>query len=161
MDCPKGFTRDQSARCLGRGGIVRHYIDTALWSTGYCGDIPETDAPENMDEVATFSECSVNMLHDARKQCAAFLWTARSLLRPFVRAWGLEETLSRAGHDLWLTAQGHGAGFWDGDWRLRPLDTLGDPVDHGDALTTLAKDHGYRGDLYHVGDYSAGTVHME
>lgn len=21
-----------------------------------------------------------------------------------------------AGHDLWLTASGHGAGFWDGDW---------------------------------------------
>ena len=21
------------------------------------------------------------------------------------------------GHDLWLTRQGHGAGFWDGDWR--------------------------------------------
>jgi len=24
--------------------------------------------------------------------------------------WGM------AGHDLWLTSQGHGAGFWDGDW---------------------------------------------
>lgn len=22
-----------------------------------------------------------------------------------------------AGHDLWLTRNGHGAGFWDGDWR--------------------------------------------
>jgi hypothetical protein len=22
-----------------------------------------------------------------------------------------------AGHDFWLTRNGHGAGFWDGDWR--------------------------------------------
>jgi hypothetical protein len=21
-----------------------------------------------------------------------------------------------AGHDFWLTRNGHGAGFWDGDW---------------------------------------------
>ena len=24
--------------------------------------------------------------------------------------------LERAGHDFWLTRNGHGAGFWDGDW---------------------------------------------
>lgn len=24
--------------------------------------------------------------------------------------------LEYAGHDLWLTSRGHGAGFWDGDW---------------------------------------------
>jgi len=23
---------------------------------------------------------------------------------------------ARAGHDFWLTRNGHGAGFWDGDW---------------------------------------------
>jgi hypothetical protein len=23
---------------------------------------------------------------------------------------------SQAGHDFWLTRNGHGAGFWDGDW---------------------------------------------
>lgn len=22
-----------------------------------------------------------------------------------------------AGHDFWLTRNGHGAGFWDGDWK--------------------------------------------
>jgi hypothetical protein len=24
--------------------------------------------------------------------------------------------MSRAGHDFWLTRNGHGAGFWDGEW---------------------------------------------
>jgi hypothetical protein len=26
------------------------------------------------------------------------------------------EDPSQAGHDFWLTRNGHGAGFWDGDW---------------------------------------------
>jgi hypothetical protein len=34
------------------------------------------------------------------------------------------------GSDLYLTAVGHGAGFWDGDW---------DPI--GDELTAIAKRH--------------------
>lgn len=35
------------------------------------------------------------------------------------------------GRDLWYTSQGHGCGFDDGDWPL-----------HGDALATLAEEHG-------------------
>jgi hypothetical protein len=35
-----------------------------------------------------------------------------------------------AGHDFQLTRNGHGAGFWDGDW------------EHGDALTAIAKTFG-------------------
>ncbi len=27
-----------------------------------------------------------------------------------------EMTPKQAGHDFWLTRNGHGAGFWDGDW---------------------------------------------
>jgi hypothetical protein len=40
------------------------------------------------------------------------------------------------GSDLYLTAVGHGAGFWDGDW---------DPV--GDELTELVRVHAPSGDL--------------
>ncbi len=29
-----------------------------------------------------------------------------------------------AGHDFWLTRVGHGAGFWDGDWREPAAATL-------------------------------------
>jgi len=38
---------------------------------------------------------------------------------------------SQAGHDLWLTRNGHGAGFWDRD--------LGEA---GDKLTELSKEMG-------------------
>jgi hypothetical protein len=33
-----------------------------------------------------------------------------------------------AGHDFWLTSNGHGAGFWDGDWPT-----------YGEQLTKLSK----------------------
>jgi hypothetical protein len=29
-----------------------------------------------------------------------------------------------AGHDFWLTRQGHGCGFWDGDWAEDAAETL-------------------------------------
>ena len=45
-----------------------------------------------------------------------------------------------AGHDFWLTRCGHGAGFWDGDWK--------EP--HASALDALSKQFG-NVDLY-VGD---------
>lgn len=31
---------------------------------------------------------------------------------------------SHAGHDFWLTRNGHGAGFWDGDWPEPQADLL-------------------------------------
>lgn len=36
----------------------------------------------------------------------------------------------QAGHDFWLTRNGHGAGFWDGDW-----------PEHGDRLTKECKQY--------------------
>lgn len=61
-----------------------------------------------------------------------------------------EEQMKReqAGHDLWMTSNGHGCGFWDGDWS-KP---------HASYLTQVAKSVGSV-DLY-VGDdqkiYAAG-----
>lgn len=36
--------------------------------------------------------------------------------------------LGQLGHDFWMTSQGHGCGFWDGDW-----------VTYGDTFTKLAQ----------------------
>lgn len=60
----------------------------------------------------------------------------------------IQDDLTRAGHDFWLTRNGHGAGFWDGDW----------PEEVGERLTRAAKAYGPF-ELY-VGDdgmiYAAG-----
>lgn len=46
----------------------------------------------------------------------------------------------QGGHDFWLTRNGHGAGFWDGDW----------PEPAGEILTKASKAYGGV-DLY-IGD---------
>ena len=46
---------------------------------------------------------------------------------------------SQAGHDFWLTREGHGCGFWDGDWPIT-----------GDILTKASEAYG---EMYlYVGD---------
>ena len=52
----------------------------------------------------------------------------------------IDGDLSQAGHDFWLTRNGHGAGFWDGDW----------PEADGEYLTAQSKKAG-ECDIY-VGD---------
>lgn len=40
---------------------------------------------------------------------------------------GPANTIEQAGHDFWFTRNGHGAGFWDGDWP----DPYADMLDKG------------------------------
>jgi hypothetical protein len=101
------------------------YVEVMLWtSTG------ADHEDENMAE-ATFDEISDETLVEVAKDCADFEAAAGDLLE------GLVE--SQIGHDLWLTRNGHGAGFWD-----RDLGAV------GDKLTLIAEAMGgtdlYRGD---------------
>ena len=43
-----------------------------------------------------------------------------------------EDPERQAGHDFWLTRNGHGSGFWDGDW----------PEPHATTLTHLSRSFG-------------------
>jgi hypothetical protein len=52
----------------------------------------------------------------------------------------LDQDSATIAHDFWLTRNGHGAGFWDGDY----------PDPAGEELTDISKDFGTC-DLY-VGD---------
>ena len=110
------FERDMS-------DFIRSYIATALWSSMDDNDEPLED---NYGKEDFSSEVLMNMYFD----CYAFVRENRTNInRPY----------SEAGHDFWLTRNGHGAGFWDGDW-----------ADKGDVLTKGAEK--FKGvDLY-VGD---------
>lgn len=62
--------------------------------------------------------------------------------------WAHPNIQQRAGQDFWFTRNGHGCGFWDGDW----------PEHEGEVLTNLSKEFG---EVYiYVGDdgqvYSGG-----
>lgn len=95
--------------------FTRAYLECALWST--CDD---NDAPLDQNYgVADFDKAT---LIQSAIDCQAFqaeFWQDIA---------GREE---KAGFDFWLTRNGHGAGFWDGDWG-----------DNGDKLTAGSKAYG-------------------
>lgn len=87
--------------------FTKQYIETALWSSTDDNDDP-LDATYTAYDIAEETLCK--MMDD----CAKFQATHSA---DIVLCDGNgHENLARAGHDFWLTRNGHGAGFWDGDW---------------------------------------------
>lgn len=100
------------------------YVEAALWSS--------TDGDEHpLDDNYTADDIADDTLAVMVADCEKFQRENAVLL-------GGEDKLG--GYDFWLTRNGHGAGFWDGDW----------PEQIGDALTNAAHAFGSF-DLY-VGD---------
>lgn len=110
--CNLGAPKDEHATL---NEMVPHYALCALWSS--CDDNGEPFDSEPYTDNAFSAEADEQM----RADCAAFLLAARDILAR------VSITPAQLGHDLWLTRNGHGAGFWD-----RGLDEA------GDALSDLA-----------------------
>jgi len=122
----------------GLDAFTRAYIEAALFSTN---DESDEKGGEPLDANYSAEDIAPETMELIVEDCADFQQRFGQLIEdePEVRGeerWGRWEL---AGHDFWLTREGHGAGFWDGDW----------PV-HGDELTAAAKSYGGF-DLY-VGD---------
>lgn len=112
----------------------RAYMVAALWSSTDEDGEPLDDM-YSVDDIS--EECKAAML----ESCKDFIDANTSDLAEYsakmaCEQWSAED---RAGHDFWLTRNGHGAGFWD-----RGLGEL------GDRLSKAAKIYGSV-DLY-VGD---------
>jgi hypothetical protein len=123
--------------------MARHYIIAAIWA----------DAPEG-----THPRATKQAMGAAHRDCLTFCHQAGpDLLREVMRAHadgygahpdcGTEHPVFAAmGHDLWLTRNGHGVGFWDRD-ALKEGDL-------GDRRSDVARAMGahepefYRGWLY-------------
>lgn len=101
--------------------IVDHYLIAALWSS------LNNETENHFDEDGfDISDIDDNSLEDAKKAVRAFL-----LLAPKKTVEKMD--LEQIGHDLWLTRNGHGAGFWD-----RGLGKL------GNQLTEISEKFGNR-----------------
>lgn len=111
--------------------FTRSYMETALWSSNDESD-PETggdplDANYDITDIAP--ESVEKMIADCKKfQEQADI---ASIEDAPTGADG-DSAYGMAGHDFWLNRNGHGAGFWDGDW----------PEPHGDRLNNLSKEFG-------------------
>lgn len=85
--------------------FLKSYIACAFWA-----DLRD-DEGNNIDD-----EYDVDDLTDAARQsmkgdCDAFIAANEDDLLLLITVYGQEP--SQAGHDFWLTRNGHGAGFWD------------------------------------------------
>jgi hypothetical protein len=80
------------------------YVECAMWSSN---DELTPDGGEPLDANYTPDDIDPATLAGMVEECRAFQEANRE---------HIAANLERAGHDFWLTRNGHGAGFWDGDW---------------------------------------------
>lgn len=106
--------------------MIKSYWETALWSSTGDNDLP-LDGAFDYDDISPES----------------ILKSSAELISVVNRSGELLERLDLTvvAHDLWLTRNGHGAGFWDGDYK--ELD--------GKILTAISKGMGTV-DLYESDD---------
>jgi len=92
------------------------YIHTFIWA----------DKPE--DDERGYAEIMESLSADRQAILMAHAMSFFSRCWYYVEHEDPKKTFKDLGHDFFLTHQGHGAGFWDGDWPI-----------YGDNLTDLAK----------------------
>lgn len=112
--------------------FTRGYLDCALRLADENPGSGEYQFPEPF----TLRNVAPEALAEAIDVCTRFQETIKGIEHP----WDPIDR-SKAGHDLYLTRNGHGAGFWDGDY-FEPL---------GEALTEAAHALG-ESDLYQGDD---------
>lgn len=109
--------------------VFESFVQAAFWSTTN----DESEKERFLDADYDISDLSPKARTKMEGWVKAFLAEAESIIdsTECTRGSGEYTKWEQAGHDLWLTAARHGAGFWDGDW----------PEEDGDKLTELAKKH--------------------
>jgi hypothetical protein len=89
--------------------FVNGYITAALWSSNDDEDVP-LDSNYCRDDIDP--ETLQKMIED----CGEFIAANSHLLLDENCHYVGCSMMEYAGHDFWLTRNGHGCGFWDGDW---------------------------------------------
>ena len=114
------MARDNLPECF-----THAYITCAL-SSSFDDDGEPLDVWRDVDDIAP------DALAQMQRDCAAFYAANEALIHceGAPRSNGdptaseSEQEAARAGHDFWLTRNGHGSGFWDNDWPLPYADLL-------------------------------------
>lgn len=99
--------------------MTRQYLITMMWAET---DIDIENGGEFLDQNYSLTDISDEAKEMAIKDCSEFVKEAGNLLD------GLD--METVGHDFWLTRNGHGAGFWDGEQYSKEI---------GKKLTELSK----------------------
>ncbi len=96
--------------------FTQGYLEAALWSS-----LDETNPEqggEPLEDNYGFEDIEFLTLHDMIRDCRIFQVACADLINDDndLHASSEHSCDARAGHDFWLTRNGHGCGFWDGDW---------------------------------------------
>lgn len=95
--------------------FTRHYLIAALWSSTNADGVP-------LDSLYDVEDIAPDFVRQAVEDCADFVQAnaqALAAMYEFYRRNGnaahpdAGSAEACAGHDFWLTRNGHGAGFWD------------------------------------------------
>ncbi len=114
--------------------FARAYVAALYFADCGEGDQPPADA-----------ELSPEALESIAADCAAFEQAnAADIGKGCTRGSGEYTASEQAGHDFYLTRNGHGAGFWDGDWQD------GEDKSRGERLSEAA--HAFGGSSPYLGD---------
>ena len=93
---------------MSRQSFIASYIEAALWSSHDDEGAPLDDgAYELAPETHAIMEREAGAFYDAHNSKFQYEYITRNS----------GDVDGSAGHDFWLTRCGHGAGFWDGDWK--------------------------------------------
>jgi len=110
--------------------FTRAYLVCALWASN---DESDESGGEPLDANYEIEDFAPEAIERAKADCARFQAEQAAALASATCTAAHECTdLEYAGHDFWLTRNGHGCGFWDGDWS--------EP--EASALTAAAKSFG-------------------
>ncbi|MFA5186684.1 MAG: hypothetical protein WC551_09430 [Patescibacteria group bacterium] len=105
--------------------FTRAYLVCALWA--------ETDGDNQLDVRYSIDDFAPSARQEAIDDCQRFQAENAADLSQYSHSQCPTDEL--AGHDLWLTRNGHGAGYWDRDYL---------PDDVGNRLTQAAHAMGER-----------------
>lgn len=115
--------------------FTTRYLDTMFWAST-CSDGERDDRP--LGDLYGPEDIDAEGLAEILQDCHDFQEANSDDIGVFS---------SRAGHDFFLTRNGHGAGFWDGDW----------PEGIGKRLAEASKVYGTQGVM--AGDDGLLHVH--
>lgn len=126
--------------------FTRQYMETALWSSNDESD-PDTGG-DPMDDNYDITDIDKASADEMIADCKRFQEENEKAIADCEDQVSTQtgDIFARAGHDFWLTRNGHGAGFWDGDW----------PEPHATTLDKASKAFG-EVHLY-IGD--DGAIHQ-
>jgi hypothetical protein len=93
--------------------FLQAYVTAALWSSH---DESTPDGGEPFDANYSADDLAPEALAKMQADCDSFVAQFGHLLTEENCTYRKCPVEEYAAHDFWLNRNGHGAGFWDGDW---------------------------------------------